>query len=209
MEGNKVEKKRLNKDTIKRIAIILLLVLIVINIPGPKKPDDEKKILAVKVEGGYDINTTTLFDDGTVYQNGGDFSKFRYKEYFGRAKKTRRISLLKVNTIKLLINNVVKKEQKNRTNALVYNTNTKQLNTFKIDNSRVFNIDNLFSRDNKSITVEKVMSRTDAIESDRAFVNIKIYDSKGGKHYLDTDSISGKILEIILDRCLEYKYFKD
>ncbi|MBR2247956.1 MAG: hypothetical protein IKN74_00675 [Clostridia bacterium] len=74
MEGNKVEKKRLNKDTVKRIAIILLLVLIVINIPGPKKPDDEKKILAVKIEGGFDINRTTLFDDGTVYQNGGDFS---------------------------------------------------------------------------------------------------------------------------------------
>ncbi|MBR2247957.1 MAG: hypothetical protein IJ880_13205 [Bacilli bacterium] len=136
-------------------------------------------------------------------------SQVRYNEYFERAKKTRRISLLKVNTIKLLINNVLKKEQKNRTNALVYNTNTKQLNTFTINNSREFNIDNLFSRDNKSITVEKVMSRTDAIESDRAFVIIQIYDSKGGEYYLDTDSNSGKILEIMLDKCLEYKYFKD
>ena len=68
MEENKVEKKRINKNLLKYVAIILILLLILINIPGPQKSANEKKPLAIEMMRGFEDVSVVLFDDGTIYQ---------------------------------------------------------------------------------------------------------------------------------------------
>ena len=147
-------------------------------------------------------------------KGGGDFTRYLSSEIVIKGKQTKRISLLRVNIIKILIKNISHKEPKNKSTALVFDTNIRHLNAVTIDNSKEFNIDNLFSKENiNGITVEKLMYRNETFDSDKPSVYTYVYDSKGKVYYLDTlntfslsQRISKNLLEKIIDKYLVYDY---
>ena len=67
-------------------------------------------------------------------KGGGDFTRYLSSEFIIKGKQTKRISLLRVNIIKILIKNISHKEPKNKSTALVFDTNIRHLNAVTIDN---------------------------------------------------------------------------